>query len=208
MFYFKLLFKLSILKTIYYSLRFKGRIFVGKKASLKISRKAKFEFIDKRSSIYIGVYFDTNDPTSVILHEGAVFRVGKSVWIHKGCKVIVRKNAFLEIQQGSFLNERSILDSRVSVKIGAKVAIGWQAIITDSDHHNIYTKGQLVNRPSGISISDNVWIGARVTILKNVNINENIVVSAGSIVSKALDNKNCIYGGNPIKILKENVTWD
>lgn len=208
MFYLKLILKISILKSIYYSLKFRGKVFVGKKTSFKIYKNARINFIDRTSSLYVGVYFDTNDFTSLILHENANLTVGKSVWIHKGCKIIVRKTAKLLINNDSFINERSIVDSRNFISIGKKVAIGWQSIITDSDHHNLYLDNKCINKPGKIEIDDNVWVGARVIILKNVKISKEVVVAAGTIVTKNLTRGRCLYGANPIRVIKERITWD
>lgn len=42
------------------------------------------------------------------------------------------------------------------------------------------------NRSSGITICDDVWIGANVTILKGVTIGRGAVVAAGSIVTRSM----------------------
>jgi len=51
-----------------------------------------------------------------------------------------------------------------------------------------------------IEIKDNVYIGNNSTILPGVTINSNVIVAAGSIVSKSVE-ENSIIGGNPAKVI-------
>lgn len=53
-----------------------------------------------------------------------------------------------------------------------------------------------------VVIGNNVFIGVNSVILRNVNIGDNSVVGAGSIVSK--DVPPCtVVAGNPVKVIKE-----
>ena len=56
---------------------------------------------------------------------------------------------------------------------------------------------------SSIIIGDNVWIGDSSLILQNVHISSNVVIAAGSIVTKDLLDEKCLYGGIPAKKIKE-----
>lgn len=64
-----------------------------------------------------------------------------------------------------------------------------------------------VSRNSGyeygdeITIGDNVWLGGSVVVVPGVHIGNNVVVGAGSVVTKDLPD-NVIAVGNPARILK------
>lgn len=60
-------------------------------------------------------------------------------------------------------------------------------------------KGLEYARP--ITVGDNVWIGAGVTVLPGVAIGDNCVIGAGSVVVKDIP-ANCIAVGNPCKVIK------
>lgn len=91
----------------------------------------------------------------------------------------------------------------------AKVTIGNNAQI--APNVSIYTAGHPIHpdaRNSGyeygieITIGDNVWIGGNTVILPGVHIGSNVVIGAGSVVTKDIPD-NMIAAGNPCKVIRE-----
>ena len=89
------------------------------------------------------------------------------------------------------------------------ITIGNNAMLAPGVH--IYTATHPLDpteRNSGyeygkpVNIGDNVWIGGRVVICPGVTIGDNVVVAAGSVVTKDVPD-NVVVGGNPAKIIKE-----
>ena len=56
-----------------------------------------------------------------------------------------------------------------------------------------------------IVIGDNCFIGANSVVLYGVTLAKNIIVAAGSVVTKSFDEPNIIIGGNPAKVIG---TWE
>lgn len=56
-----------------------------------------------------------------------------------------------------------------------------------------------------IYIGENCFIGARSVILYGVTIADNVIIAAGSVVTKSINESNVIVAGNPAKIIS---TWD
>ena len=52
-----------------------------------------------------------------------------------------------------------------------------------------------------VNIGNDVWIGARVTILPGVKIGNGAIIGAGSVVTKDVPDF-AIVGGNPARVIK------
>ena len=53
-------------------------------------------------------------------------------------------------------------------------------------------------------IGKDCFIGARAIILAGVSVGDNVIVGAGSVVTKDVK-PNCIVAGNPARIIRENI---
>ena len=89
--------------------------------------------------------------------------------------------------------------------IGDNVDIGTQFYINTNNHRvedekkPLAYQGAILNE---IEIGSDIWIGARVTILSGVKIENRVVVGAGSVVTKILETGH-IYAGVPAKKIKK-----
>lgn len=198
--------KLNIVKSIYYSIRFNGRIFIGK-GNLYIEGSGKIEFISPNSSLYVGVYTTVQTPTVITIMNNAKLIVGQNVMIHRGTKIVVHENGTLKINDYTYINENSRVHCKKCISIGRRCAISWNTNILDTDIHTIqYFKDGKNNHDYGVNIGNEVWIGANTTILKGTVIENNCIVAANSLVNGRLRSK-YIHGGNPCQELKTFETW-
>jgi len=83
------------------------------------------------------------------------------------------------------------------IQIGNHVLCGANVVITDFDWHLDISKTQ----PKPVIIHDNVWIGLNAVILKGVEIGENSIIGANSLVVNNIP-ANVVAGGNPCRVLK------
>lgn len=60
--------------------------------------------------------------------------------------------------------------------------------------------GSMLNSSGRVSLGNNIYIGANVTVLKGVSIGDNCVIGAGSVVSKSIPS-NSVAVGNPCKVV-------
>ena len=91
------------------------------------------------------------------------------------------------------------------VSIGKDVMMGPECYIYTRNHSfssldkPMRLQGYEKGRP--VVIEDDVWIGARVTILPGVRVGKGAVIGAASVVTKDVP-QYAVVGGNPAKILK------
>lgn len=106
----------------------------------------------------------------------------------------------ITIGDNTFINSGTSIGSLSSVSIGNNVAIGNYVLIMDADFHNPLDH-TLPGAKAPIVIEDDVWIGARVTILKGVTIGKHAVVAAGAVVTKDVP-AGALVGGVPAKLIR------
>lgn len=123
------------------------------------------------------------------------------VFIESGFECVFGKN--IHFKGMAMINYGcTFLDSNI-ITIGHCALIGPGCKLICTNHAldgEERLKGLFNDKP--ITIEENVWLGANVTILPGVTIGKNSVIGAGSIVTKDIP-ENVIAVGNPCKILRE-----
>ena len=194
-----------------------------KKVSVTISGKNNKIIIGRlsktcRGSIKISI---SGDNCTVVIEEGVSVSQNVSVLmgqLHHNFGPI--KNATLYIGKHTSFEQCSIIlfNSNSSVEIGKKCMFAYGITIFNTDAHPIYdvNSGDIINKVGSVIVRDHCWIGAKSTILKNVELASDTIVGWGSVVSRkyysssgfSAPPSNCIIAGNPARIVRLGVTWD
>lgn len=121
---------------------------------------------------------------------------GRSVRLDISCS----SGATLSIGDGTYINYGSNISATERVTIGNNCAIGQYAIIMDNDYHDLGERWKM-GEPAPIVIEDDVWLGARVIVLRGAHIGRGSVIGANSVV------KGCIpaytlAAGMPARIIR------
>ena len=142
---------------------------------------------------------------STILRMGrdSCFHVLGNFRFYYGCDIQLFDNGKLEIGSG-FCNSDCKIRCKKHIEIGNDVAIAHDVLIMDCDGHSIDGK---TDEGIPIAIGNNVWIGSKSIILKGVKLGDNVIVAAGSVVTKSFAG-NVMIGGNPAGIIKEGCRWE
>jgi len=127
--------------------------------------------------------------------------------IAKNCRVDIAKGAVASFGEGVTGADVSFIIVN-GLEVGDGFLIAWGSKFLDDDFHEIDFPGRKVKKDKRIIIGDHVWIGTNVLMLSGSRIPNGCVVAAGSVVTRVFEQENCLIGGNPAKVIKENVTWD
>lgn len=154
---------------------YKSRIYNFSKGEILVGSNSRIG----SSSIqnHVGMPFYTR-----LINDG----IKSTIVIGEGCRI---NGAYIHAKERITIGDRCVIASGVN--------------IIDSNGHEVYSLDRTsgTDEPSPIIIGNNVWIGVNATILKGTNIDDNCVVSAGSVV-KGVFPSNSIIQGNPAKVVK------
>lgn len=126
-----------------------------------------------------------------------------------GENITIRSPFFCDYGYNIEIGDNFFSNVNLVILDGAKVSIGNNVFI--APNVGIYTAGHPLDaeqRNSGleyaypITIGNNVWIGASVSILPNVSIGDNSIIAAGSVVNKSIPS-NVLAAGNPCCVIRE-----
>ena len=134
------------------------------------------------------------------LAKGFADSIGQNVVIEKNARIA----SSLRIGAYSGIGINALIDAEVT--IGEYVMMGPDvAIYTHNHKHELNgspfcLQGYEERKP--VVIGNNVWIGTRCVILPGVHIGDNVVVGAGSVVTK--DIPSCVLAaGSPARVVKK-----
>lgn len=121
----------------------------------------------------------------------------------------------LSIGDSSSIPKHStIYCTEAPLTIGKKVIFGPRPTIITGDHRTdvigkfiVDSRIKLPQNDSPITIEDDVWAGANVTILKGVTIGRGSIIAAGAVVTKSCPPYS-IIGGVPARVLKFRFSID
>ena len=157
-----------------------------------------------------GLYVMPNTPLVWENKGGTVIFKGKCK-IGNGGGITVCKNGILTFGQ-DFINSQkiSIICSR-RIEFGEHCRLGWNTFVMDTNMHPL-KDGKTHRRSSGgksIKIGDCNWFSTNCVILPGVETPERIICGLGTVVTRGVDWQPwCLYGGSPIRKLRENVYRD
>jgi len=165
--------------------------YFGKGCTLEISGQVRIG-----KNVYIG------DHVSLIVEQGATLSIADNSFIGESC-YIKCFGGMVEIGQDVSINSKSFINGCGGVSIGNNTRIGTQSIIIASNHKfgepDLLVKDAITKQ--GVNLGENIWLGARVTVLDGVVIPNDSVIGACSLVSKPLPESG-VYVGIPAKKIK------
>jgi acetyltransferase-like isoleucine patch superfamily enzyme len=139
------------------------------------------------------------------IRNGGTIRIGNRTQLISHTwtlELSASSGATLDIGDRVFINYGSTLGATKLIRIGPRCAIGSHAIIIDNDFHTIDPERRYdVPASAPIIIEENVWLGARVIVLRGVTIGAHSVIGAGSVVTRNIPPRS-VAVGLPARVVK------
>jgi len=133
--------------------------------------------------------------------SGGRVRVSEGVIISDGV-IIAPYAGSIEIAANAYIGPYCVLYGHGGLTIGRNTMIGAHTIIVPANHGIARLDVPMGRQPltkKGITIGEDVWIGAGCKILDGVRIGNGAVIGAGSVVTKDID-AHLIAFGVPAKV--------
>lgn len=136
------------------------------------------------------------------LGEGGNLRIGE--------EVVMERDATLECNGELVIGARSIFGHHCTIAAKEKIEIGHDCLIAEMvsirDHDHAFDDYDTPVMFQGsvcapVRIGNNVWLAARVVVVKGVTIGDNAIVGAGAVVTKDIPS-GAIAVGVPARVVK------
>lgn len=109
----------------------------------------------------------------------------------------------IEVGKNFFANYNCTILDVAKVKIGDNCQMAPNVAIYTAGHPiHPDTRNSLYEYGKAVTIGDNVWIGGNTVICPGVHVGSNVVIGAGSVVTKDLPDW-CIAAGNPCRVIRK-----
>lgn len=134
---------------------------------------------------------------------GSQVTIGHQVLIGRNC-ILSCNEAIIQIGNCVSIGPLVVLLCKSHLRIGSHVQIGAGAKFLvgshDSDDPDIPITQQR-RTSQGVTLGDNVWIGAAATILDGVTVGNGSIVGAGSVVNRDVPPDSVVLG-NPARVIQ------
>lgn len=138
--------------------------------------------------------------TQIVIGPHNAFTAGFMLWPidveYVGKRIIIGEN--------NYFNRNLMLDACGLIEIGNYNMFGPDVYVTDSNHTFglgiVPSEAPMVT--GRVKIGNRCWIGAKVIILKDVELGDDCVVAAGAVVTKSFP-AGSVIAGVPARILKK-----
>lgn len=145
-----------------------------------------------------------SDTTRIIVDKGGKLLFEGTAHIGHGSKILVRRNAILELGDSFAISASSTINCYKHIKFGKHIQFSWDCLVMDNDTHSIIDENGCTTNPNKeIIVGDKVWIGCGCLILKGAIVPDHCVIGANStVVGRNLESHTVIVG-NPAKSIKK-----
>lgn len=184
-----------------YSIFFNGfhkKAFIGRGLTLRCPRHIRLSpgvIVDD----FVQLIATSRHPEAISIGEGSFLR--SYAMINAG-----PPEGFVHIGRNSGIGQGSLLYGNGGLSIGNNVMVAGQCALVASSHNYTDPDTPMMDQgytAKGITIHDNVWVGAGSKILDGVTIEADAIIGANAVVNRSVMQGDRV-GGIPARSLKGN----
>ncbi|MEG1781797.1 MAG: sugar O-acetyltransferase [Oscillospiraceae bacterium] len=181
---------------------FAGKMFDPRKKELKDIKHKAHTLCQKYNSM------DEYDPERLPLIREFIGSIGKTYYFQGPIQINYGSHTF--IGENFFANFNTVIMDDARVYIGDNVCFGPNVSLMATNHPLIASERMGIDEQGNttmaeyaqdIHIGDNAWLACNVVVLGGVRIGKNVVIGAGSVVTKDIPDDYLAYG-NPCKPIR------
>lgn len=161
---------------------------------------------------------------SIVISEGTelkncvfnLFGNRESIVISKNCVCenvefwLEDSESCIEIGKGTTFGKTHLaaIEGR-SIKIGSDCMFSSGIVFQTGDAHSILDEsGKRINQSQDIIIGEHVWVGRNAMLEKGTIVPDGCIIGAGAIVTKKIEDMNCVLAGIPAQVIRRNIRWE
>ncbi|MEA1960138.1 MAG: acyltransferase [Bacillota bacterium] len=162
----------------------------------------------KRHLASYGNNLRARNPREFFLGKCAEVHIGNNVLLERQVRFSLGDGARVVVGDDTYLGDGCNVLAVKEITFGKGCAISWHVLFMDTSSHPLaFDGGEPVTRIGPIHIEDHVWIGCRAVILKGVTIGEGAIVANNAVVTRDVPPRTMV-GGNPARVIREDVVWE
>jgi acetyltransferase-like isoleucine patch superfamily enzyme len=100
-----------------------------------------------------------------------------------------------------FVGPGAVIEARESVRIGDGTLIAEHVTVRDGNHDRSMPLRAMAFTAHAVTIGENVWLGAKSSVLSGVTVGDDATVAAGAVVTKDVP-AGATVGGVPARLLE------
>ena len=144
------------------------------------------------------------------IRPGLDLRMARGATVEFAGACVLDKQMTIEVQGCLSVGARTIFGHHCTVAALDSIRIGPDCLIAElvsiRDHDHCFADLDIPVRDQGavfgaVTIGRNVWIGAKVTIVKGVSIGDNAVIGANAVVTRDIP-ANAVAVGIPARVIR------
>jgi len=136
--------------------------------------------------------------------RGRPILIGDNVQLMRGVVLSTSETGKIVLEAGVYIGEYGVVTSNAEITIGRDTIIAPHADLVDFNHATDDLETTVMAQPvdaAPIRIGRDVWLGAKVTVVRGVTVGDQAVVGTGSVINRDIRPRG-VAVGVPARVIR------